>query len=192
MNSSNRPSAPYKVLGSQLKKRRLESNQTIPEVCGSVEIEESHLKSIEAGYERPAEDVLELLINHYKLGDSDAIKLWSLAGYDTEEFDYSPNLDGDPAAFPKNIIMLLSMETKTMYTDSLDIHYDNNGLLLNFKQSLGQNQPMSIAKLGMSYEQAEKVHETLSKVLLRAKYLKGPKALPSRSRKNSNTKKENL
>ena len=74
--------------------------------------------------------------------------------------------------------MLLAIDQRTLYTDSLDIHYSNTGLVLNFKQNAGQKQSVSVAKLGMSYEQAEQVLDTLQKVLLRNKYLKGPKRLP--------------
>jgi hypothetical protein len=142
-----------------------------------VEIDEQLLNRIEAGEERPAEELLEQLINHYQMEDDDALRLWSLAGYDADDLlveDIDPLIS---ESLPK-LIMLLALEPRTMYSDSLDIHYDNGGLVLNFKQSTGQKQPTSVAKLGMSYKQAEKVYETLQKVLLRHKYLKGPKALP--------------
>jgi transcriptional regulator with XRE-family HTH domain len=173
-----RPDAPYKTLGLRLKRVRHKYNRSVTEVCGAVEIDENLLDRIEAGEERPGEELLEQLINHYQMEDKDALRLWSLAGYDTDDLLIE---DIDPLVadvIPKNIIMLLALEQRTLYSDSLDIHYDNSGLVLNFKQIAGQKQAMSVAKLGMSYEQAEKVYRTLQKVLLRSKYLKGPKALP--------------
>ncbi|HEY1645239.1 MAG TPA: helix-turn-helix transcriptional regulator [Candidatus Saccharimonadales bacterium] len=175
----NSPSnTPYKTLGLRLKRLRSKHNRTLTEVCGAVEIDEELLDRIEAGEERPGEELLEQLINHYQMEDTDALRLWSLAGYDTDDLLVE---DIDPLvaqAAPASIIMLLALEQRTLYSDSLDVHYDASGLVLNFKQVAGQKQPISVAKLGMSYEQAEKVHQTLQKVLLRHKYLKGPKALP--------------
>jgi transcriptional regulator with XRE-family HTH domain len=190
MSNNQSSNSPYKSLGSKLKTIRQKYSQTVAEVSGAVEIEEKLLAKIEEGIVRPDEEILELLINYFKVQDSDAIKLWSLAGYepDSLEFVDEPIDLGQSTAgsLPKSIIMLLSLESRTLYTDALDIHYDSNGLLFNFKQVVGQSKPVSVAKLGMSYEQAEQVHKTLQKVLLHAKYLKGPKGLPSSSKKSSN------
>lgn len=178
VRNAPKPNAPYKSLGLRLKRIRNKYSRSTAEVCGAVEIDEDLLDKIEAGEERPGEELLEQLINHYQMEDRDALQLWSLAGYDVDDLMVE---DSDPlmaGGIPRNIIMLLALEQRTLYSDSLDIHYDANGLVLNFKQIAGQKQPMSVAKLGMSYEQAEQVYLTLQKVLLRYKYLKGPKSLP--------------
>lgn len=184
MSRSSRSNSPYKILGSRLKRLRQKTSQTVAEVSGAVEIDEQLLVRIESGMERPPEDILELLINHFDMQDSEAMNLWSLAGYEIEEDSLNLDHDGNLGS-QKNIIMLLALESRTMYTDALDIHYDNNGLLLNFKQVVGQPQPISVAKLGMSYEQADQVLKTLQRVLLHAKYLKGPKVLPPNTKSNS-------
>jgi|SRR5665213_3201960 len=178
VSSIPRRDTPYRSLGVRLKRIRDKYNRSITEVCGAVEIEEDLLDRIEAGEIRPGEDLLEQLINHYQMEDKDALNLWSLAGYDTEDLiveDNDPLMSG---GLSKNIIMLLAIDQRTLYSDSLDVHYSNSGLVLNFKQTAGQKQSISVANLGMSYEQAEQVLDTLQKVLLRHKYLKGPKRLP--------------
>jgi len=178
VRNSPSPNTPYKTLGLRLQRIRHKYNRSITEVCGAVEIDEELLSRIEAGEEKPGEELLEQLINHYQMEDSDALRLWTLAGYDTDDLLVE---DVDPlvaAGTQTNVIMLLALEQRTLYSDSLDIHFDESGLILNFKQVAGQKQPISVAKLGMSYEQAEKVLATLQKVLLKHKYLKGPKALP--------------
>ena len=188
MSSSSKANTPFKSLGSRLKRIRQKYSQTLAEVSGAVEIDEQLLSRIESGKERPAEDILELLINHFDMKDKDAINLWSLAGYEADSDDLDddvPQVDQPLGDLPKSIIMLMSLEPRTLYTDALDIHYDSNGLLLNFKQVVGQSRPISVAKLGMSYDQAEQVQKTLQRVLLHAKYLKGPKTLPSSTKKTS-------
>lgn len=176
VSNTHRPNAPYRNLGLRLKRIRHNYNRTAAEVCGAVEIDEELLNKIEAGEEKPGEELLEQLINHYHIEDHDALQLWSLAGYNTEDLiveDTDPLMAG---GVTKNVIMLLALEQRTLYSDSLDIHYDPNGLVLNFKQVAGQKQPVSVAKIGMSYEQAEQVYETLQKVILRYKYSKILKA----------------
>lgn len=174
-----KPAYPFKTLGVRLKQARQRSSQTLGEVSGAVEIDEKHLAKIEAGQIRPTEELLELLSNHFKLSDEETIKLLELAGYNEEDpSNHYPDIEG---GLSRTIIMLLSQDNKIVYTDGLDIHYDTNGLLLNFKQSVGQSKPVSVAKLGMSYEQALQVQKTLSRVLLHAKNLKDPKSLPKSS-----------
>lgn len=174
----NKSNSPYKDLGIRLQSLRHKQRRSISEVCGAVEIDEKLLNRIEAGEIRPNEDLLEQLINHYQMADQDALSIWSMAGYDTDDLvvdDIDPLLSSD---IPRSIIMLMAVEQRTLYSDALDIHYDQSGLIMNFKQVTGQSKPMSVAKIGMSYEQAERVYQTLQKVLLRYKYLKGPKTLP--------------
>ncbi len=182
MRKTPEPHIPYKTLGLSLKRLRTKYRHSLSEVCGAVEIDEEMLGKIEAGQVRPAEELLEQLINHYQPDDEDALNIWELAGYDTEDLEVE---DTDPLIgqnLSSHIIMLTSMEQKTAYSDSLDIHYNDSGLILNFKQSVEQSKSISVSKVGMSYEQAERVYETLQKVLLRHKYLKGPKGLPSGDR----------
>jgi transcriptional regulator with XRE-family HTH domain len=181
MSSTPKPEAPFKSLGNRLKIIRQKYSQTLAEVSGAVEIEEGLLGRIEAGVERPPEDILELLIDHFDIKDKEAIRLWTLAGYEMDSDQIADMTDPErEGLFPKNIVMLLASDTRTVYTDSLDIHYDDNGLLFNFKQVVGQSQPTSVAKLGMSYEQAVQVQRTLQKVLLlRNKHVNGPRTSTS-------------
>lgn len=58
------------------------------EVSGAVEIDEKRLKRIEAGIERPAEDILLLLISHFGVADREAVQLWELADYDSDMPDH--------------------------------------------------------------------------------------------------------
>ena len=91
MSSIPRRDTPYKSLGSRLKGIRSKYKRTATEVCGAVEIDEELLERIEAGEIRPGEDLLEQLINHYQMEDQDALNLWSLAGYDTEDLVVEDN-----------------------------------------------------------------------------------------------------
>src|SRR3954469_20349750 len=82
---------PFKTLGEKLKIIRQKLHESVAEVSGAVEIEEQVLSRIEQGHERPSEDILLLLINHFGMQDDDAAKLWQLAGYDQpHDHDHSP------------------------------------------------------------------------------------------------------
>lgn len=168
--------APFITLGRHLKYLREQLHESVAEVSGAVEIDEQSLQNIEAGQERPSEDILLLLITHYGLQDQQAVQLWELADYDAEAPEQIK-----PGADPmngKSVVMLLALDTRTMYSDGVDIAVSSAGLILNFSQATGKAQSAPVAKVGMSVEQAAEVARTLQLALLKAKYQKNPKALP--------------
>ncbi len=175
MNEHNAANAPFQTLGSQLKFLREQSKQSLAEVSGAVEIDQGLLERIEAGQVRPAEDILLLLISHFDVLDKEAVRLWEMAGY---EGDVPEQIRADVTPASKSIVMLLALDVRTIYSDGLDINCNQAGVTLSFNQSAGQGQPTPVARLGMSYQQAENVLATLQQALLHAKYLRGPKALP--------------
>jgi transcriptional regulator with XRE-family HTH domain len=73
MNS--RPQKPYRSFGEVLKKLRSKAAKSTVEVSSAVEIEESRLQKYEAGEQRPTEDILLLLIQHFNLPDEQASEL---------------------------------------------------------------------------------------------------------------------
>ncbi len=169
--------APYTSLGNHLRYVREQSKQSLAEVSGAVEIDEKHLQRIEAGLERPAEDILLLLISHFGVLDREAVQLWELAEYDSdipEEIKQS----SEPA--PQNskpMVMLLAMDVRTMYSDGLEIMVNPAGVTLNFTQAVGKSQVAPVARVGMSHQQAEQVIHNLQQALLQAKYLTPTKLL---------------
>jgi hypothetical protein len=170
--------APYIHLGNHLKYVREQSRQTLMEVSGAVEIDEERLRRIEAGVERPAEDILLLLISHFGVADREAVQLWELADYDSDLPDqFRPN-DAGHQFSPKNVVMLVGFDTRTIYSDGLDVLWNDAGLALNFTQATGPAQRIPVAKVGMSFEQAERVLDTLQRALLHAKYVSDTKLLP--------------
>ncbi len=169
--------APFISLGKHLKYVREQSQQSLAEVSGAVEIDERHLERIEAGQERPAEDVLLLLISYLGVHDQEAVQLWELADYDSD-IPEQIKLDGLAQASGKSVIMLLAMDVRTMYSDGLDVAGNQAGFVLNFTQTAGQSRTTPVASIGMSYEQAENVLRTLQQAMLRSKYLPNQKLLP--------------
>ena len=173
----NEPNTPFITLGQHLKYVREQSRQTLSEVSGAVEIEEQRLQRIEAGQERPAEDILLLLISHFGVQDQEAVQLWELAAYDSDMPDQIKSADALPAG-GKSVVMLLALDVRTIYSDGLDVSANQAGLTLSFTQATGQPQATPVARVGMSYEQAEQVLQVLQRTLLQAKYLKSTKLLP--------------
>jgi transcriptional regulator with XRE-family HTH domain len=169
---------PYSHLGSHLKYVREQSNQTLAEVSGAVEIDEKQLERIEAGIERPAEDILLLLISHFGVKDREAVQLWELAEYDSD-LPEEIRTDVDAAQLNgKPMVMLLAMDMRTIYSDGLDIVVNPSGVTLNFTQAGGNSQVSSVARVGMSHQQAELVVRTLQEAMLHARYSGANKLLP--------------
>ncbi len=166
---------PFQTLGSHLKYVREQSRQTLAEVSGAVEIEETQLQRIEAGVERPTEDILLLLISHFGVQDREAVQLWELADYDSEVPDeIRPEIQ---AANGKPVVMLLAVDVRTMYSDNLEVSVTPAGVTLHFSQAGGSGSH-TVARVGMSHHQAQQVIHNLEWALLRSKYLGDTKLLP--------------
>jgi transcriptional regulator with XRE-family HTH domain len=177
---------PFGALGKHLKFVREQSRESLSEVSGAVEIDEQMLERIEAGEERPAEDVLLLLISHFGVQDQEAIQLWELANYDGEIPEQIRPEANIPAAGGKPVVMLLAMDMRTIYSDGIEINCSQAGLTMNFTQVSGrQSRPSPVARIGMSYEQAEIVYANLGKALLKAKYIRGQRLLPPQNRQEN-------
>jgi transcriptional regulator with XRE-family HTH domain len=170
--------APFSSLGKHLKYVREQSQQSLAEVSGAVEIEEMHLERIEAGLERPPEDVLLLLISHFGVKDREAVQLWESAEYDTDLPD-EIKAHGDLAQNDtKPAVMLLAMDMRAIYSDGLDITVNPAGLTLNFTQNHAKSDPIPVARVGMSLQQAQSVVEALQKAMLHVQHSQTPKLLP--------------
>lgn len=168
---------PFEPLGGHLKYLRELSHQSLAEVSGAVEIDEAALERIEAGLERPAEDVLLLLVTYFDMKDQEAVQLWELAGYDGEVPEQiRPN---DDVNFDhKNVVMLLAMDMRIVYTDSLEVATNQAGVTMHFAQTTAPNKTAPVARLGMSYDQAKQVISSLQMALLKAKYQPQARLLP--------------
>lgn len=170
---------PYQILGQHLKHLREQFKETVAEVSGAVEINEKDLNNIEEGYERPVEEVLLLLISHFKISNQEAAQLWELAGYDSdlpEQLQYS-----DEPKINKNVLMLVAMDMRTIYTDSVEINTNRAGMTIGFNQELEKDKMMPVCRVGMSLEQAQQVIQQMQLAMLKVQYVRQPKALPSSS-----------
>ncbi len=175
--------APFINLGNHLKYVREQSRQSLEEVSGAVEIEERQLERIEAGLERPSEDILLLLISYFGVRDREAVQLWELAEYDSDLPEEIKSVHGvSHSQDGKPMVMLLAVDVRTMYSDGLEVMVNPAGVTLHFTQTAGPSQQASIARIGMSHQQAEQVIRTLEQTLLKAKYLGNTKLLPPDTR----------
>lgn len=166
---------PFEELGQELKAIRNKQHESLIEVSGAVEIEIDALERIEVGQERPSEDLLMLLIQHFNVVEDEALNLWQLAGYyDPRTFERtSPSND-----INRSLVVMMALDTRILYTDESQVIVDRNGVVLNFLQagSIG-NQRTPIARIGMSHEQAKSLLRNLHKSLLIGSSKQEPKRL---------------
>lgn len=181
MQMGNTPKhKPYQTLGNHLRYLREQQRESLAEVSGAVEIDERKLERIEAGHERPAEDILLLLISHFDMQDQEAVQLWELAGYDGSDA-MQPKVEEvlqDLSNGQKSVVVLLGVDTRTAYSDSVSIDSDSAGVTIKFGQLNSKRQAQHVAKVGMSYQQAEEVLRQLQRALWQGKYNQQPKLLP--------------
>lgn len=163
---------PYEALGNKLKDIREHLRESVAEVSGAVEIDEKKMSRIEAGFERPSEDVLLLLISHFNVHDDKAAELWQLAGYDK-----SKDQNDDQNHAMKNTMMIV-IDPRVMYSDDVEIVANNQGVIVNFSQTSGtNNNPLTIARIGMSHDQAKMVMSALHQALYDLENPQNPRQL---------------
>lgn len=181
MSETNQP---YKILGRQLRRLREGLHQSLAEVSGAIELEPEMLAKMEQGLERPTEDILVLLLNHFNLPEEQAEKLWQLAGY---EDDKTAKIDELSALKP--LVMLVQPDTRVIYSDQVKVMVNDSGVVLNFLQDqTGQGQRSVVARVGMSRLQANNVVKILQETLQLTQ--RPPLALPQPPKPS--TKQDNI
>ncbi|HUC87558.1 MAG TPA: helix-turn-helix transcriptional regulator [Candidatus Binatia bacterium] len=170
---------PLRSLGMQLKKLRLKQKESVADVAGAVEVDEVVVQRIEKGSERPSEDILTLLINHFGIREEVADNLWVLAGYDEPDerlFDMHEAATGHP------LMVMMALDLRILYSDQAQLTADKNGVVISFMQegvnSQGKAQKLPISRIGMSYDQARDFLRVLHQTLSKADGLRQPKGLP--------------
>lgn len=187
MSENKRTQHPYQKLGDKLKSVRVGLKRSVSEVSGAVEIDDKALEQIERGEQRPAEEILALLISYFDLKDDEASNIWKLAGYDDKSTSSSVFELNQPIA------MMMPMDLRVVYTDMVHVMINNYGVVMNFMQSSGQkNQPLAVSRIGMSKEHARSVLEILDQSLKQAEKQDAPKLLKPSSKKTdqADNKKE--
>lgn len=187
MISKNNPKKPYHNLGAQLKQLRENSNETLLDVSGAVEIDSIQLAKFESGQIRPSEDILLLLISHFNTKDELATRLWKLAGY-SEPAELNDKLPIEQINI-RHDVLVMPLDPRVIYSDKVQVMINDYGVVLSFMQSASPNIPsMPVSKIGMSQEHANSLLEVLKKSLeqsnLQAKNTKLPKASTDETPKN--------
>lgn len=180
--SKNNSEFPFKALGLRLRRVREQSQESLAEVSGAVEIEQDALTEIEQGKLRPSEDILMLLISHFSLKEEEAERMWDLAGYDANADNSQQDQPGLGHQTPQQTIMVMPGDVRIVYTDMLHVAVNDYGVVMNFLQGSGpKNPPLAIARVGMSREHALSVLEVLQKTLTQATPKQLPSATPRRN-----------
>jgi DNA-binding XRE family transcriptional regulator len=159
MGANENQQYPFAALGAQIRQYREQWNQSLVELSHTLELDASVLEAIESGKTLPNEDVLDMIIEHFLLTDEQADDLIKIID------DYDNNTQeaiakGLEEFMHKQMVMVMPLENKVVYTDSMQATVNKGGVVLQFFQNAqGQNVPVS--KVGMSREHAEKMIEVL-------------------------------
>lgn len=164
---------PFKQLGDRLRTIRQKLHESIAEVSGAVEVDVQTMQRIEQGHERPAEDILLLIINHYGMREDEAATLWQLAGYEQPHHNHTPETN-DETLNGRSAILVMSIDPRVTYSDGVQVTASNKGVIIAFSQASGTQNSLTTSKIGMSREQAYAVIRTLHDALSRSE----PRQLP--------------
>ncbi|HYF96816.1 MAG TPA: hypothetical protein VD947_02130 [Patescibacteria group bacterium] len=172
---------PYKALGAKIKHFREQWQQSLGDVSGTLEIDEVILKEIESGKTLPPENLLNMLINHFLLTEDQAEELRQLAALQRDQVADSL-IGGLEDMIMKQIVMYMPVDSRAIYTDSMNATVNKNGVVLQFMQNAGTNgQSVPVSQVGMSREHAEKIIEVLTKTLKEYDRNQQTKMLPEKS-----------
>ena len=155
----------YRSLGKSLKELRTRAHESLAEVSGAVEIDVKQLAGYELGHDKPAEEILLLLLSHFGAKDDEALNLWELAGYNMDKIPvaHQANVDADQSSSKK--------DNRILFTDVVDVVVNNYGVVMNFMQNTGKGEePTSVAKVGMSREHAKSVLKILQLTLAQTEH----------------------
>lgn len=176
---SNKNNEPYAALGERLKFLREQWQQTVHDVCGTLEIEESTLSAIEAGKTLPPVEVLDMFINHFLLTEEQAEDLRELADLQREQVNEAL-ASGIDDMLMKQMAIFMPIDNRAVYTDSMQANVNDHGVMLQFMQQLpGVGQPVVVSRIGMSRNHAERAIQVLQATLLQYDQGKEQQSLPS-------------
>jgi len=79
---------------------------------------------------------------------------------------------------------MIMIDPRVMYSDTMEVSANQKGVVLNFSQTAGQNeQPLTVARIGMSREQAKLVMGVLHQALYDLENPRPPRRLGDGSKK---------
>ncbi len=168
----------YVALGARLKFLREQWQQSVHDVCSTLEIDEKMLRAFEAGKVAPPLEVLDMLISHFLLTEDQAQDLRELAEDQREEAEGSIASSVEDM-LTKQLVMFMPVDTRVVYTDSMQATITDSGVVLQFMQQTGQGQSVPISRVGMSRQHAERVIEVLQNSLKHHDQHGHQKQLPS-------------
>lgn len=173
---------PFKPVGDRLKFLREQWQQSLKDVCATLEIDENTLKAIEEGKTLPNEELLDMLISHFLLTEDQADDLHDLIDQVSPGSRASTDIGLPPGMeemLSKQIVMYMPLDNRIVYTDAMHANVNDHGVILQFMQRVpNSNQPVPVSRVGMSREHAEKIIEVLTKTLKQYDEGKQQKFLP--------------
>ena len=122
---------------------------------------------------------MHLLLQHFDITGTKADEMWKLAGYGHVLNPEQIFLQEDSVSVPQDLALQLTpQDNRIVYTDMLQVMVNNYGVIMNFMQGAGSNnQPLAVARVGMSKEHAKTVIQVLQKPLDEAEQTAKPKHL---------------
>lgn len=171
---SERKRQPFADLGAKLKLLRERKQESLEDASGAAEIDAPTLQAFEEGKERPAEDILHVLLHHFDAQDEVAEELWSMAGYKMPR-DVEDAMELSQTKYQSvSAMFVLPLDNRILYSDSVQVNTNNHGVVLSFMQNVGSdNKPAPVSRIGMSREHAQHLLMLLNDCLSNSN--RGPK-----------------
>lgn len=161
-------------LGLFLSSKRKQNNFASSVVAEKIGVSASYYSRIENGKERPSTDALENISKLYDLAPEDILLLKQFAGYEpvnaTNSQPQTINTEDNAKGFPPINVKIDPEKNRILFSDGMYISISDNGVVFDFGQKVGpNNEQVIVARIGVSYRHAEKIHKLLGEQLENAK-----------------------
>lgn len=159
-------------LGLRLKEMRQAHNRSSATVASELGFSAAYYSRLENGKERPSLQALENINDLYKLPSEDKQLLEQLAGYSTASVAEGGLTDSAGPANPELQINFDPQKLPVLFSDTMFVSVSENGVVLDFGQKVATAPAQYIvARVGVSYAHAKKIHALLGDQLTKAKNL---------------------
>ena len=162
---SNESEKPFGELGERLRSLREHIRESLEDASGAAEIDAPTLQSFEEGRERPDEDILHVLLHHFDASDDVAEELWGLAGYQVPKHHGKPSSDDEDMFQSTPAMLILPIDGRILYTDSVQVGVNKQGVVLNFMQNVHGGKTVPVSRVGMSKSHAQSLIKLLQDCL---------------------------
>ncbi len=161
----------YLLLSKIIKENRVKTGLSSAAAASKLKISKAYYSRLENAKEKPSEELLLRIAQLFSIPAEDVELLKRYAGLNTSVEVDSVNSDMVQQQGAGGVnVRLDPQKLMILFSDAMYVSVSENGVVLDFGQKVGPtNDQTIVARVGVSYQHARKIHDLLGKQLKKAK-----------------------